>query len=180
MERFTHKIAIAPTASISIIAGNTSPGIEPYAANFFTHKTLTGSFSVKNKYLTKLLKSKDKNTESTWSSIAMHEGSVQHLDFLDDYEKLIFKTAYEIDQRWIIEHAADRTKYVCQAQSVSLFLPANIHEKDLHGMHYLAWKKGVKSLYYCRSQSLQRVYKVSYTHNQGNSANSNDECIACQ
>jgi ribonucleoside-diphosphate reductase alpha chain len=182
LERFTHKIAVAPTASISIIAGGASPGIEPYAANVFTQKTLSGSSFIKNRYLAKLLEDKGKNTEDVWSSIAGSEGSVQHLDFLSDYEKLIFKTAYEIDQRWIVEHAADRTHYICQSQSLNLFLRTNLHKKDLHDIHYLAWKKGVKSLYYCRSQSLQRAYKVSHTHDRTENfgLSSISECIACQ
>lgn len=162
MERFSNKLAIAPTASISIIAGNSSPGIEPYAANSFTQKTLSGSFNVRNKHLTKLLEKYEMNDEETWSSISSHEGSVQHLDFLSEDEKLVFRTAPEIDQRWILEHAADRTPFVCQAQSVNLFLPPNIHKRDLHLLHFNAWKKGIKSLYYCRSTSMQRAEKVSH------------------
>ncbi len=160
-ERFSNKLAIAPTASISIICGNSSPGIEPYAANSFMQKTLSGSFNVRNKNLAKLLTTKGRNDDETWSSITVNEGSVQHLDFLDEHEKLVFKTAFELDQRWLIEHAADRTPYVCQAQSLNVFLPANVHKKDLHDIHYLAWKKGVKSLYYCRSKSLQRSEVVA-------------------
>jgi len=162
MERFSNKIAIAPTASISIIAGNSSPGIEPYAANSFTQKTLTGSFNVKNKHLKKLLKVKGQDTDEVWTSISTHEGSVAQLDFLTQDEKDVFKTAAEIDQMWTIEHAADRAKFICQAQSVNLFVPANVHKRDLHKMHFAAWKKGVKSLYYCRSLSLQRADKVSH------------------
>lgn len=166
MERFTNKLAIAPTASISIICGNSSPGIEPFAANSFTQKTLTGSFTVRNKNLMQLLEEKGKNTEDVWSSIATHEGSVQHLDFLTDDEKAIFKTAPEIDQRWIIDLAGDRTPYICQAQSVNVFLPGNVHKKLLHDIHYQAWKKGVKSLYYYRSTSIQRADKVSHSVNE--------------
>ncbi len=162
MERFSNKMAIAPTASISVIAGNSSPGIEPYAANSFTQKTLSGSFNVRNKHLTRILESYGYNNEDVWSSISSHEGSVQHLPFLTEDEKLVFKTAPEIDQRWIVEHAADRTPYICQAQSVNLFLPANIHKRDLHMLHMDAWKKGMKSLYYCRSTSMQRAEKVSH------------------
>ncbi|MBL0319057.1 MAG: ribonucleoside-diphosphate reductase subunit alpha [Alphaproteobacteria bacterium] len=162
MERFTHKLAIAPTASISIIAGNTSPGIEPYAANSFTQKTLTGSFNVRNKMLLRLLESKGQNSDAIWSSIATHEGSVQHLEFLTQEEKDVFKTASEIDQRWIIELAADRTPHICQATSVNLFLPGDVHKRDLHHIHFSAWEKGVKSLYYCRSTSIQRAEKVSH------------------
>jgi ribonucleoside-diphosphate reductase alpha chain len=157
MERFSNKIAIAPTASISIICGGSSPGIEPNAANAYTHKTLSGSFPVKNKYLMAILEERGHNTDDVWSSIFTNEGSVQHLDFLTDEEKDVFKTAFEIDQRWLIEHAGDRAQFVCQAQSLNVFLPANVHKRDLHGIHMEAWKKGVKSLYYCRSKSIQRA-----------------------
>ena len=156
-ERFSNKIAIAPTASISIICGGASPGIEPNAANSYTHKTLSGSFAVKNKYLTEVLERYGKNDEDTWSSITTREGSVQHLDFLSEQEKLVFKTAFELDQRWLIDLAADRAPFVCQAQSLNLFLPADVHKRDLHMLHFTAWKKGVKSLYYCRSKSVQRA-----------------------
>lgn len=186
MERFTHKLAVAPTASISIIAGNTSPGIEPYAANVFTQKTLTGSFVVRNKFLQKLLAEKNQDNDKIWSSISTNEGSVQHLNFLTEYEKLVFKTAYELDQRWIIEHASDRTPYICQSQSVNLFLAANIHKRYLHRIHMLAWKNGLKSLYYCRSKSMQRADKVScdiFTKNEileQKTDFSYDECLSCQ
>jgi len=204
MERFSNKIAIAPTASISIIAGNSSPGIEPYAANSFTQKTLTGSFTVRNKNLVKLLDEKGKGGEDTWSSISTHEGSVQHLDFLTQHEKDVFKTAPEIDQRWIIDLAADRAKYICQAQSLNIFIPGDIHKRDLHQIHFQAWKKGVKSLYYCRSTSIQRADKVSHKVEEfdihtkdgteaverstpmeqemmaGRSTTNYDECLACQ
>ncbi|RZB13129.1 ribonucleoside-diphosphate reductase subunit alpha [Ehrlichia minasensis] len=187
VERFVNKLSIAPTASISIIAGNTSPGIEPYAANVFTHKTLTGSFIVRNKFLQKLLMLKGKDNEQVWSSISTNEGSVQHLDFLTEEEKLVFKTAYELDQRWIIEHTSDRSKYICQAQSVNIFLPPNIHKRYLHKIHFLAWKKGLKSLYYCRSKSIQRADKVSHgaleksveQYKQITNFDYN-ECLSCQ
>lgn len=157
LERFSNKIAIAPTASISIICGGTSPGIEPNAANSFTHKTLSGSFGVRNKYLTEALGRHGRNDDDTWSSITTHEGSVQHLDFLSAHEKDLFKTAFELDQRWLIELAADRAPFICQAQSLNVFLPADVHKRELHAIHFAAWKKGVKSLYYCRSKSLQRA-----------------------
>ncbi len=162
MERFSNKLSIAPTASISIICGNSSPGIEPYAANSFTQKTLTGSFSVKNKHLKKLLASKGKDNEDVWSSISTNEGSVQHLDFLTIEEKDAFKTAPEIDQRWVIEHAADRAPFICQAQSLNIFMPGDVHKRYLHQVHMQAWKQGVKSLYYCRSRSIKRADKVSH------------------
>jgi ribonucleoside-diphosphate reductase alpha chain len=161
MERFSNKIAIAPTASISVIAGNASPGIEPIAANVFIQKTLSGSFVVRNRDLQKLLASKGRDDDDTWTSITVNKGSVQHLDCLDAHEKAVFRTAYELDQRWVIEHAADRTPFICQSQSVNVFLPANAHKRDLHQIHYQAWKKGVKSLYYCRSLSIQRADTVS-------------------
>ena len=197
IERFTNKTAIAPTASISIIAGNSSPGIEPYAANSFTQKTLTGSFTVRNKNLEKLLESKGFNNDQVWSSISTHEGSVQHLTFLDDHEKDVFKTAYEIDQRWLIQLAADRTPYVTQAQSLNIFLPGNVSKKYLHDVHFMAWNLGVKSLYYARSTSIQRADKVSHAVQQNEikfeekkeevvtmamaeEENKYDECLACQ
>lgn len=188
MERFSNKMAIAPTASISIICGNASPGIEPFAANAFTQKTLSGSFQVRNKYLKALLAEKGRDDDVTWSSITTNEGSVQHLDFLDENEKLVFKTAYEMDQRWVIEHGADRAPYVCQAQSINVFLPADIHKRDLHLLHYTAWKKGVKSLYYCRSTSMQRADKVSHKvpniqlemSLKNKQESTYEECLACQ
>ncbi len=156
-ERFSNKIAIAPTASISIICGGTSPGIEPVAGNSYTHKTLSGSHAVRNPYLDAVLAKYNRNDEETWRNITLHEGSVQQLDFLSDHERDVFKTAFELDQRWLIEHAADRTPFICQAQSLNVFVPADVHKRDLHQIHFLAWKKGVKSLYYCRSKSIQRA-----------------------
>jgi len=161
MERFSNKMAVAPTASVSIICGGASPGIEPNAANSYTHKTLSGSYNVRNKYLKQLLAERGYDDADTWSSITTNEGSVQHLDFLTDDEKAVFKTAFELDQRWVIEHAADRAPFICQAQSVNVFLPADVHKRDLHQIHYQAWKKGVKSLYYCRSKSMQRAEVVA-------------------
>jgi ribonucleoside-diphosphate reductase alpha chain len=199
MERFSNKIAIAPTASISIICGGASPGIEPMAANSFTHKTLSGSFNVRNKYLARLLDMKGRNDEDVWSSITVNEGSVQHLDFLNEHEKMVFKTAFEIDQRWLVELAADRAPFICQAQSLNLFLPANVHKRTLHQLHLMAWKRGVKSLYYCRSKSIQRAEAVSHVAHHGKAnpvaaaiavidtpaphpamAVDYDECLACQ
>jgi ribonucleoside-diphosphate reductase alpha chain len=196
-ERFSHKIAIAPTASISIITGNTSPGIEPIAANVFLQKTLSGSFTVRNRPLQKLLAKYGRDDDETWSSITTTKGSVQHLDFLTQHEKDVYKTAFELDQRWIIEHAADRTPFICQSQSINVFVPANVNKRDLHQIHYQAWKKGVKSLYYCRSLSIQRADNVSekavrpdeFTGIPANdgaapvplAASTNyEECLACQ
>ncbi len=160
-ERFSHKLSIAPTASISIIAGNASPGIEPIAANVFLQKTLSGSFAVRNRHLQQLLAEKGFDNDDVWSSITLSNGSVQHLDFLSEQEKAVFKTAFELDQRWVVEHAADRAPFICQSQSINLFLPANVHKRDLHQIHLMAWKRGVKSLYYCRSMSIQRADNVS-------------------
>ena len=184
-ERFSNKMAIAPTASISIICGGASPGIEPIAANAYTHKTLSGSFAVRNPHLARLLEEKDRNDEETWSSIVVNEGSVQHLDCMTDDEKDIFRTAFEIDQRWLIEHAADRTPHICQSQSLNIFLPADIHKRDLHQLHYQAWKKGIKSLYYCRSKSLQRAESAvsaaaRQTEPEPPERIDYEECLACQ
>ena len=187
-ERFSNKTAIAPTASISIICGGASPGIEPVAANSYTHKTLSGSFNVRNKYLKKILQKYNQDTNEVWSSITTNEGSVEHLDFLSQDEKDVFKTAFEIDQRWLIDHSADRTPYISQAQSLNVFIPADIHKKDLHQIHYQAWKKGLKSLYYCRSKSIQRAEVVNTSFaktkkqkNQENQqTNDYEECLSCQ
>ena len=192
-ERFSNKTAIAPTASISVICGGASPGIEPIAANSYTHKTLSGSFNVRNKYLAKILEKHEKNDDETWSSITTNQGSVSHLDFLTDIEKDTFKTAFEIDQRWIVELGADRTPNISQAQSINVFVPADIHKKDLHQIHFQAWKKGLKSLYYCRSKSIQRAENVNtgsstdvtknvYKANEEstNEENKYEECLSCQ
>ena len=179
-ERFTHKMAIAPTASISIIAGNTSPGIEPISANVFLQKTLSGSFTVKNRALKRVLASYDRDDDKTWQSITLNKGSVQHLDFLTQTERDVFKTAFELDQRWIIEHAADRQEFVCQGQSVNLFLPANIHKKDLHEIHMMAWKKGLKGLYYARSLSVQRAEAIGVAADNVKPKYETDTCLSCQ
>ena len=190
MERFSHKLAIAPTASISIICGGTSAGIEPIPANIYTHKTLSGSFAVKNPYLEQLLDGKGLNTEATWLSILEHEGSVQHLDDLTDDEKSVFKTAFELDQRWIIELSADRSPEICQAQSINVFLPGDVDKWDLHMLHWSAWERGVKSLYYLRSKSVQRAAfagaedKAEIDLNQPDlfaaAKTDYEECLACQ
>ena len=184
MERFSNKTAIAPTASISIICGGSSPGIEPVAANSYTHKTLSGSFNVRNKYLEKILEKYEKNNNEVWSSITTNQGSVSHLEFLTQEEKEVFKTAFEIDQRWLIELSADRTPYISQAQSLNVFIPADVHKRDLHQIHFQAWKKGLKSMYYCRSKSIQRAEVVNKSASS-NSPNNNkpkdyEECLSCQ
>ena len=189
-ERFSNKTAIAPTASISIICGGASPGVEPVAANSYTHKTLSGSYNVRNRYLEKVLEKHGKNDDETWSSITTNQGSISHLDFLTDLEKNVFKTAFELNQNWIVELGADRTPYVSQAQSINLFLPADVHKKELHQIHFQAWKKGLKSLYYCRSKSIQRAENI----NSGSSTDVTknvyrkevdidpdyEECLSCQ
>lgn len=191
MERFSNKTAIAPTASISTICGGASPGIEPIAANSYNQKTLSGNFIVHNRALTKLLEEKGQNTDEIWTSITVNEGSVQHLDFLTQDEKDVFKTAFELDQRWVVELAADRAEHVSQAQSVNIFLPADVHKRDLHQIHYQAWKKGLKSLYYCRSKSIARaeVVATGSTKKKADmevqlqlaaSTTDYEECLACQ
>ena len=191
-ERFSNKTAIAPTASISIICGGASPGVEPVAANSYTHKTLSGSFNVRNRYLVELLEKHGKNTDDVWSGITTSQGSVSHLDFLTDLEKDVFKTAFELDQKWIIELSGDRTPYISQAQSINLFVPADIHKRELHKIHFDAWKKGLKSLYYCRSKSIQRAENVNDTKAIDVNANvykskpqtteqpEYEECLSCQ
>ncbi|HTU64628.1 MAG TPA: ribonucleoside-diphosphate reductase subunit alpha [Steroidobacteraceae bacterium] len=190
-ERFSHKLAIAPTASISVICGGTSACIEPIPANIYTHKTLSGSFSVRNPALKKLLGQKGLDTEETWQSILAHEGSVQHLDELSDDEKSVFRTAFEIDQRWVIELAADRAPLICQGQSLNLYLRSDIHKWDLLMLHWTAWERGVKSLYYCRSKSVQRAgfagveadntrkLPVKALGSESDEAKY-DECLSCQ
>ncbi len=159
--RNAHLLAIAPNASSSIICGTTSPSIEPYRANAYVQKTMSGSFLVKNKYLEKLLDKKGMNTDAVWQSIVAQRGSVLHLDELSDYEKDTFKTSIEINQQWVIEHAADRQQYVCQGQSVNVFVPADVNIKELHDIHMLAWKRKIKTLYYCRSEAIKRAELVS-------------------
>jgi ribonucleoside-diphosphate reductase alpha chain len=189
MERFSCKMAIAPTASISIICGGTSACIEPIPANIYTHKTLSGSFVVKNPYLEKLLQAKSKDSNNVWNSILEHGGSIQHLDFLSPEEKDVYKTSFEIDQRWLLEFAADRTPYIDQAQSLNLYIPADVDKWDLMMLHFQAWEKGIKSLYYLRSKSVQRAgfaggveadntpeapkFEIGETTDY-------DECLACQ
>ena len=185
-ERFSNKTAIAPTASISIICGGASPGVEPVAANSYTHKTLSGSYNVRNRYLRKILEKHNKDNDEVWSSITTNQGSVSHLEFLTDHEKDVFKTAFELDQKWIIELGADRTPYVSQAQSINIFLPADVHKKELHQIHFQAWKKGLKSLYYCRSKSIQRAeninngLSVNKSEDESSEEKNYEECLSCQ
>ena len=159
--RNAHLLAIAPNASSSIICGTTSPSVEPYRANAYVQKTMSGSFLVKNKYLEKLLEKKGINNDTTWTSILANRGSVLHIKELSDYEKDTFKTAIEINQQWVIEHAADRQQYICQGQSINVFVPADVNVKELHDIHMLAWKRKLKTLYYCRSEAIKRAELVS-------------------
>jgi ribonucleoside-diphosphate reductase alpha chain len=163
-QRFSHLMAIAPNASSSIIMGNTSPSVEPYRANAYRQDTLSGSFLNKNKWLDKVIReliTDEEKYNDTWSSIIANDGSVQHLDILNDDQKAVFKTSMEIDQRWVIELAADRQQYIDQAQSLNLFFRPDAHIKYLHAIHFMAWKKGLKTLYYCRSEKIGKADKVS-------------------
>nr|WP_295671604.1 ribonucleoside-diphosphate reductase subunit alpha [Sphingomonas sp.] len=188
MERFSCKMAIAPTASISIICGGTSACIEPIPANIYTHKTLSGSFSVKNPYLEKLLVEKSKNSDAVWNTILEQGGSVQHLDFLSQEEKDCYKTSFEIDQRWLLELAGDRTPFIDQAQSLNLFIPADVEKWDLLMLHFRAWELGIKSLYYLRSKSVQRAGFAGGVEADNTidapkyefETTDYDECLACQ
>ena len=159
--RHSHVIAIAPNASSSVICGGTSPSIEPLRANAFSQKTLSGTFLMKNKYLEKTLLKYDRNNKEVWKSIVTNGGSVQHLSFLSEADKEVFKTAIEMNQRWLVDLAADRQKYICQSQSLNLFLPPDVDTKTLHGIHLRAWKNKVKTLYYMRSQALKKVENLS-------------------
>jgi ribonucleoside-diphosphate reductase alpha chain len=194
-KRWSNIFAIAPTASISIIAQNTSPCIEPYPTNAFTQKTLSGSFGVRNRHLHSVLESHALSAssllepdevpawiEEQWASIIAHQGSVQHLPYLTDDQKAVFKTAFEIDQRWLIWLAADRTPFICQAASNNIWLPPDASVHDLHHLHFMAWKRGLKSLYYLRSRSIQRAEAaVAVEASQETPANVDyDECLACQ
>lgn len=176
--RNAHLLAIAPNASSSIICGTTSPSIEPYRANAYVQKTMSGSFLVKNKFLEKLLEQKGINDEKTWTSILANRGSVLHLKDLSDYEKDIFKTSIEINQQWIIEHASDRQNYICQGQSVNVFVPADVNIKELHDIHMLAWKRKLKTLYYCRSEAIKRAELVSLKVER--TIIPEADCLACE
>ena len=180
--RNAHLLAIAPNASSSIICGNTSPSIEPYRANAFTQKTKTGSSLLKNEYLEHHLDEIGMNDEEVWKSILTNGGSVQHLEFLDDYTKDVFKTAVEIDQRWVIDMAADRQKYICQSQSLNVFFPGNVSKQELHAVHMMAWKQKVKTLYYLRSEAVKRAENVSVEALRQYIFDSIDEnaCLACE
>jgi ribonucleoside-diphosphate reductase alpha chain len=163
--RFSHTTAIAPNASTSLIMGNTSPSIEPYRANVFRQDTLSGAHVYKNRFLQKVLEQKCEelklNIDDVWASIIARDGSVQHLDWLDEYTRAVYKTAIELDQRWIVDLAADRQNFLDQGQSVNLFFSPDVSVKYLHAVHFLAWKSGLKGLYYCRSDKLRKADRVS-------------------
>ena len=159
--RNAHLLAIAPNASSSIICGNTSPSIEPYRANAYTQKTKSGSYLQKNKFLEAVLETYGQNTDNTWKSIVTNKGSVQHLEFLSEEEREVFKTAVEINQSWVIEHASQRQPFICQSQSVNLFFPPDVNKGELHNVHMLAWAKNMKTLYYLRSEAISRADNVS-------------------
>ena len=180
--RNCHLLAVAPNASSSIICGNTSPSIEPYRANAYTQKTKSGSSLQKNEYLQAILQDLEMDTDEVWKDIVTNGGSVQHLEFLDDWTKDVFKTAVEIDQRWVIDMAADRQKHICQSQSLNVFFPANVSKQELHAIHMMAWKKKVKTLYYLRSEAYRRAEKVSDEALRQMVVESTDEgaCLACE
>lgn len=165
-KRFSHVMAIAPNASSSIIMGNTSPSVEPYRANAYRQDTLSGAHLNKNKFLDAIIKkaceeNKKLDCDEIWSSIIANEGSVQHLEWMDEWTKDVFKTSMEIDQRWVIEHAADRQQFIDQAQSINIFFRPDVNVKYLHAIHFMAWKMGLKTLYYCRSEKIGKADKVS-------------------
>ena len=180
--RNSHLLAIAPNASSSIICGNTSPSIEPYRANAFTQKTKSGSSLLKNEYLESILQDLGQDTDEVWKSIITNSGSVQHLDFLDEWTKEVFKTAVEIDQRWVVEMAGDRQEFICQSQSLNIFFPANVSKAELHAIHMMAWKRGVKTLYYLRSEAFKRAETVSDEVLRERILESIDDegCLACE
>jgi len=190
--RFAHVMAIAPNASSSIIMGNTSPSVEPYRANAYRQDTLSGAHLNKNKYLDVIIQKhaeihSEGWADEVWRSIIANDGSVQHFEWLDDHTREVFKTSMEIDQRWLIEHAADRQQYIDQAQSLNLFFRPDVNVKYLHACHFLAWKKGLKTLYYCRSEKLAKADKVSKKIEREvikeldmTAIAQGDECLACQ
>ena len=180
--RNVHLLAVAPNASSSIICGNTSPSIEPYRANAYTQKTKSGSSLQKNEYLQAILQDLEMDTDEVWKGIVTNGGSVQDLDFLDDWTKDVFKTAVEIDQRWVIDMAADRQKQICQSQSLNIFFPSDVSKQELHAIHMLAWKKKVKTLYYLRSEAHKRAENVSdeVLRQRIFEAMDEDACVACE
>lgn len=190
--RFSHLTAIAPNASSSIIMGNTSPSIEPYRANAYRQDTLSGSHLNKNKFLDKIIQAEAGNhpagwADDVWRSIIANDGSVQHLDWMNEWDRDVFKTSMEIDQRWVIQHAADRQEYIDQAQSLNVFFRPDSHIKYIHAVHFMAWQKKLKTMYYCRSDKIAKADKVAKRLereiikeiNLSDLAQGN-ECLACE
>ena len=183
--RNAHLLAIAPNANSSLIVG-TSPSIEPYKANAYTSRTRAGSHLTKNRYLEEELEKIGKNTESVWSSIITNGGSVQHLDFLDDNLKAVFRTAIEINQDWVVYLGGDRQRFLCQGQSLNVFFPAGADKAYIHQVHYNAWKYGCKGLYYLRTETSNRAENVSQKIERdrlvefGEQTQTQEECVACQ
>jgi ribonucleoside-diphosphate reductase alpha chain len=175
--RNSHLFAIAPNANSSIICG-CSPSIEPTKSNAFAHRTRAGAHLVKNKYLEKHLESIGRNDEETWSSIINHDGSVQHLDFLDEVTKDVYKTAFELDQHWVVDHSAQRQKFICQGQSVNLFFPAGVHKSYVNSVHLKSYKDGLKGLYYLRTSAGVKADKVGVAK-QRVALKDADECLSC-
>lgn len=190
--RFSHLTAIAPNASSSILMGNTSPSIEPYRANAYRQDTLSGSHLNKNRWLDAIIQKEAVNhkegwSDEVWSSIIANDGSVQHLDWMDDWSKDVFKTSMEIDQRWVVQHAADRQVYIDQAQSLNVFFRPDSHIKYIHAVHFQAWKQGLKTMYYCRSDKIAKADKVSKRIEREvikeidlHALTGDAECLACQ
>ena len=177
--RNAHLLAVAPNASSSILCGNTSPSIEPFRANAYTQKTKSGSHLHKNKFLEDVLEKLGRNDDNTWKSIVSNKGSVQHLDFLSEEIKEVFKTAVEINQSWVVEHAAVRQQYICQSQSVNLFFPPDVNKGDLHNIHMLAWAKNMKTLYYLRSEAISRADNVS-SQIKREIIFEQEDCLSCE
>jgi ribonucleoside-diphosphate reductase alpha chain len=186
--RFSHLMAIAPNASSSILMGNTSPSIEPYRANAYRQDTLSGSHFTRNRYLDKIIRDRKADSyDEVWSSIIANDGSVQHLDWLSDWERDVFKTAMEIDQRWVIQHASDRQQWIDQAQSVNVFFRPDSHVKYIHAVHFQAWKQGLKTMYYCRSDKIAKADKVAKRIEREvikeinlHNLTEGGECLACE
>ena len=186
--RFSHLMAIAPNASSSILMGNTSPSIEPYRANAYRQDTLSGSHFTRNRYLDKIIRDRKADSyDEVWSSIIANDGSVQHLDWLSDWERDVFKTAMEIDQRWVIQHASDRQQWIDQAQSVNVFFRPDSHVKYIHAVHFQAWKQGLKTMYYCRSDKIAKADKVAKRIEREvikeinlHNVTEGGECLACE
>lgn len=190
--RFSHCLAVAPNASSSILMGNTSPSIEPYRANAYRQDTLSGSHLNKNRFLDTIVKKEAESHkegwyEDTWSSIIANDGSVQHLDWMDEWTKDVFKTSMEIDQRWVVQHAADRQSFIDQAQSLNVFFRPDSHIKYIHAVHFMAWKEKLKTMYYCRSDKIAKADKVAKRIEREvikeidlGALASGNECLACE